>query len=341
MLKLVDFSAVPVFQGSSVYPVVLILTRNQHKTKTRRLLEIARISPTTLPRFLSVSEIRYFAVDQNTFRANKNCTFDISIIGQEAHVFRRIEKNSEPLGAFARALTGTPAIKLFYEWGDLLIRQESITSGEKALPFINVSNVRRYAISWGKEVRAVKKRLAAPYLRFHPKFVGESKWRVFSIRPKIVIAGTAKRLTAALDQVGYANLSLYAIVDWEEKRPYDINYLLGIINSTLLNFWFTGKYGSTRMSGAYITYNGVYLVEIPIRILDLNDPTDKGYHDGIVALVDTILKLHKDLQATKIDHDKKLIQRQIDVIDKQIDQLVYELYSLTDKEIEIVEGGTK
>jgi len=40
-------------------------------------------------------------------------------------------------------------------------------------------------------------------------------------------------------------------------------------------------------------------------------------------------------------HKKSLIQRQIDATDKQIDQLVYELYGLTDKEIRIVEEATK
>jgi hypothetical protein len=38
-------------------------------------------------------------------------------------------------------------------------------------------------------------------------------------------------------------------------------------------------------------------------------------------------------------HKKELLQRQIDATDKQIDQLVYELYGLTDKEIGIVERG--
>ena len=34
------------------------------------------------------------------------------------------------------------------------------------------------------------------------------------------------------------------------------------------------------------------------------------------------------------------IQRQIDATDRQIDQLVYELYELTDEEIKIVEEAT-
>ena len=36
--------------------------------------------------------------------------------------------------------------------------------------------------------------------------------------------------------------------------------------------------------------------------------------------------------------EKTIIQRQIEFIDNQIDQLVYELYGLTEDEIEIVEG---
>jgi len=41
------------------------------------------------------------------------------------------------------------------------------------------------------------------------------------------------------------------------------------------------------------------------------------------------------------DHEKSLIQRQIDATDKQIDQLVYELYSFTKEEIKIVGGATR
>ena len=38
------------------------------------------------------------------------------------------------------------------------------------------------------------------------------------------------------------------------------------------------------------------------------------------------------------DHEKTVLQRQIDAIDRQIDALVYKLYGLTDEEIAIVEA---
>ena len=39
-----------------------------------------------------------------------------------------------------------------------------------------------------------------------------------------------------------------------------------------------------------------------------------------------------------MDRDKELYERQIKIIDKQIDRLVYELYGLTEEEIKVVEG---
>ena len=61
----------------------------------------------------------------------------------------------------------------------------------------------------------------------------------------------------------------------------------------------------------------------------------------MVELVERMLDLHKQLAATKSDHAKTNLQRQIDATDTQIDKLVYELYQLTPDEIEIVEGTTK
>ena len=48
--------------------------------------------------------------------------------------------------------------------------------------------------------------------------------------------------------------------------------------------------------------------------------------------------LNKKLQDARVDHDKTLLQRQIEATDAAIDALVYELYGLTGEEIAIVEG---
>ncbi len=47
------------------------------------------------------------------------------------------------------------------------------------------------------------------------------------------------------------------------------------------------------------------------------------------------------IAAAKTDHEETAIQRQIDATDRQIDQLVYNLYSLTDDEIRMIEEMTR
>jgi hypothetical protein len=53
-----------------------------------------------------------------------------------------------------------------------------------------------------------------------------------------------------------------------------------------------------------------------------------------------MLSLHKKLSTEPTPHRREQIQREIGATDRQIDQLVYQLYGLTDEEIAIVESAT-
>jgi len=118
-----------------------------------------------------------------------------------------------------------------------------------------------------------------------------------------------------------------------------INYLLAIINSKFLSWYH--RYSSPK--GIRHTFPKVLIGDIrsfPIPKIDLDKSNDKFNHNKIVILVEQMLTLHKQLSDAKTAHEQTLIQRQIDATDNQIDKLVYELYSLTDEEIAIVEGAT-
>jgi len=60
-------------------------------------------------------------------------------------------------------------------------------------------------------------------------------------------------------------------------------------------------------------------------------------HDKLVFLVDNMLELRRKYHEARMDRDKELYERQIKLVAAQIDGLVYELYGLTEEEIEIVE----
>ena len=61
----------------------------------------------------------------------------------------------------------------------------------------------------------------------------------------------------------------------------------------------------------------------------------------LVPLIDQMLTLQMRLTQTRTPEDRKMVERQIEATDRQIDKLVYELYGLTDEEIEIVEKSVR
>ncbi|MBI5000851.1 MAG: N-6 DNA methylase [Euryarchaeota archaeon] len=128
----------------------------------------------------------------------------------------------------------------------------------------------------------------------------------------------------------------YGIILADEcKLSYE--YVLGLLNSKLLDMYL--KRISSSFRGGYYAYNRQYIEQLPIRAINFSDPADKARHDKMVALVNRMLKLHKDRQAEKLPDKIERVERQIQATDKEIDALVYELYGLTEEEVEIVEGS--
>ena len=77
----------------------------------------------------------------------------------------------------------------------------------------------------------------------------------------------------------------------------------------------------------------IHLKKISTAIINFKNPSEKARHDKLVALVDNMLEPQKKYHDAKMDHDKKLYERQIKMVDAQIDRLVYGLYGLTEEEV--------
>ena len=88
----------------------------------------------------------------------------------------------------------------------------------------------------------------------------------------------------------------------------------------------------------YYHFNANNVNKIPIREINFSEKVDVDIHTRISSLVDQMLIAHKECQTASTDSDKNICQQRIDLLDKQIDALVYELYGLTDEEIKLIEG---
>ena len=92
-----------------------------------------------------------------------------------------------------------------------------------------------------------------------------------------------------------------------------------------------------KLRGNFYEPSYVYLKNFPIRLIDFDNPTHKAKHNKIVERVEIMLTLNQKLASSIDSHSRTVLKRQIEATDRQIDQLVYQLYDLTTGEIEIVE----
>ncbi len=61
----------------------------------------------------------------------------------------------------------------------------------------------------------------------------------------------------------------------------------------------------------------------------------------MITVADNMLSLNQRLASEQLPQRREQIQREIEATDRQIDQLVYQLYGLSDEEIRIVEEATR
>lgn len=54
-----------------------------------------------------------------------------------------------------------------------------------------------------------------------------------------------------------------------------------------------------------------------------------------MALVDNMLELQKKYYDANMDRDKELYERQIKIVNTQIDRRVYDFYGLTEEEVNV------
>ncbi|MCF8305762.1 MAG: Eco57I restriction-modification methylase domain-containing protein [Ignavibacteriales bacterium] len=99
---------------------------------------------------------------------------------------------------------------------------------------------------------------------------------------------------------------------------YDDDFILGILNSKLTTYYYEQLYGSTKIGGGYIDLKGNQIENLPIPKIS------KHEQQSISLIVKEIIK-KPNANSSKLE--------------KQIDDLVYKLYDLTEEEIKIIEGN--
>ena len=195
---------------------------------------------------------------------------------------------------------------------------------EKWKPEIIGRNLKRYSIEKQRN-RWIK---YGPWLaaqRDNNNFLGKR------ILVQEITGGKQKRIIAAFcDEELYHSRDVIPILfDESELSPF---FALGIINSKLMT-WYHHKRNPKAKKGLFPKVLVKDLKNIPICDIEDSDAIEV-LEVKVKIMINLVEKISTNISHP---HEKQTIQRQIDALDKQIDDLVYKLYGLTDEEIRIVE----
>ena len=152
------------------------------------------------------------------------------------------------------------------------------------------------------------------------------RWDVMAL-PKIAINFEGPKIVAPQrsksNTFGYNEIPWYAASDvffiTTKDNSYDLKYILGLLNSHLYYFWL---YNKGKRKGEMLELIAKPLSEIPIK------KANTIQQQCIIDLVDAIIDKKK--------HDNKA---DTSVLEREIDQKVYELYGLSPEEIAVIDKG--
>lgn len=187
-------------------------------------------------------------------------------------------------------------------------------------PYLQGEDICRYVLNWSGEWLSYGEWLAAPRSQ-----------ELYTL-PRILVRQIPNKLPYCIhaiytDEI-YLNDRNSMIVYKFMQEPL---FVLGVLNSKLTSFWFAHYFGKLNR-GLFPQFKVNELAQFPIPKLELSNKKDKKLHDDLVAKVQLMLELQKG----DINDTTKL---QIQALDRQIDNLVYQMYGLSEDEIRIVEGG--
>ncbi len=317
-LTVISVSRVPVFTDAAVYPVITVFRRADHgDVKRLTVYDIAR--PEELPTASPSYELLGGKID-----VLPRAIIPLGVTEKPLRLTLKILKKSPNAGHILKIQEG---LRIPTSW-------ESTTRRSPHEPLI----VKQYQFS---RYSIIQERTYLP-LEYFAKLDSKRSQRVKNcLKPKLVFAEDALQIEATLDQTaGLCQGGVY-YATLKPNPTHSLKYLLALYNSKLLTFVFKSLYSGIHMGGGYLRFRTQYLEELPLRPIDFSDKIEKGLHDVIVSKVERMLELQERMGPIRdvATSEREELQQLIDRVDREIDNLVYDLYGLTRAERKLVEGG--
>ena len=315
--------------------------------------------------------IKNFNIEQHYLE--NNSAWNLYSSPKEKTIFLKMEQKSKKIEDFYNIKYGlrTGDNKMFLSnERNHLVKEIKIARG---------SNIKRYFFNWQPEYLIKTESLPESY--FIDNVLNSPKIILQYVRTNSTDIKSRWLEAALIEEPGFVPLNSTSFF-YEKNSEFSLKYLLIILSSELLNFYYKAHYTDVNIKPLYLSKLPVPYLNIQhqqpfiqkadlmlrlnkelqletqkfLRSIDrkfgLSDPPKKiqewyllSYTEFINELAKKKIKLTLSEEAeweTFFTAEAKIaleLKVQIDRTDKEIDQMVYALYDLSEDEIKIVEAG--
>lgn len=196
--------------------------------------------------------------------------------------------------------------------GDKTLSIKNTNENNDYYKVLDGRNIHKYSIDW-----------IDTFLDYSLERIHSCKTKtIFESDEKLFFRRVSANLIFTYDDEQYFALNTLVVVNLKDnkKDKFQLKYLLAVLNSSLLQYVYKHKFKSTKTVFSEIQAKSVGL--LPIKIIDF----ENQYHFS--NKVNQILSLKKENPEADTTS-----------LEKEIDQMVYKLYGLTEEEIAIVENS--
>lgn len=191
--------------------------------------------------------------------------------------------------------------------GDKSLSLKESKENDECYKLLDGRNINKYSLKWD-----------GVWLDYDLDRIHSCKRKdIFESAEKLMFRRVSSSLIFTYDNQQFYTLNTLVIVNKKDldKGP-DLKFILGLMNSKLMNYVYSNKFKSTKTVFSEIQARSIK--ELPIPKISESQELE------IVKLAERIIELKKGESETT-------------ALENEIDQLVYQIYNLTEDEIEIIE----
>ena len=252
-------------------------------------------------------EITLFKYDNNTCKFEEILPISLEYCSTNLHYEWTIGLDKSLIAILSKLSNNTKLKEISYSKRGAEISKKVMRDAIDGMPSLIGQDMKRYSIQWDETYIDVEHK---EYSRLKSFFENEL---IYLRRVDVCLEATIS------DKIYGFNKNVYGI-KIDEKKGYETKFILGLLNSKLLDFYYKKKF-STKKEDVFPEIQTYLYEQLPIA------SASKSQQKEITDIVDEILRIKRN------DCNADTAQ-----LEKEIDKLVYNLYDLTEEEIRVVEG---